>query len=445
MLNFLAYFRLNFEGLNTQKIDWKFILFLLSFVELLVGGGGRIFDFGGFTLRMVLFVATQSVVWISVLRGTYKPASDVLWLFGSFVGVTAFSAGIGYLNQAPLSAIITDIKPLLFWANLLFYAQVVNSWARVQIIKRYIRWSTALMAASYLLFLLIWRLRLIDGWAFYQWVRPTEEFFYRGSLGFFFKGFIFLPIGIFFWQQRSTYSKFFWIFIIYLALLLTFTRGLWLLIFGIHLLYTLLYNYRSLVSWLIVLLMVTSVFSVTSYVKQVKNFDFEGLAVYQKKVQVQVQQQKVALSPMQEKLGGMFSQGFKNRQVSIIGRFVQFEEVAAAISWRSVLIGHGFGQGVPSRPIHMEVSYLEIFHKQGLLGLGLWIGLMVALWRRFYAQVGARLRAIHYQSEAFAFFISATFMFVISFTNPFINSPMGLGMLALALVVLKLPKAAPTS
>lgn len=439
MLSFLAYFRENFNGLYTQKTDWKFVLFLVSFVELMVGGGGRIFDLGGFTLRMVLFVATQSVVWFSILRGSYKPSRDLLWLFGSFVVVTAFSAGIGYLNQSPLSAILTDLKPLLFWANLLFYAQVVRSWEQVEGIKRYIRWTTVLLAASYLLFLLIWRLRLIDGWAFYQWVRPSQEFFYRGSLGFFFKGFIFLPIGIFFWQQRSGYTKFFWIFIIYLALLLTFTRGLWLLIFGIHLLYTLLYNSRSLVSWLLVLLMVSSVFSVTSYVKQVKTYDFEGLEVYQQKAEVK--KPKVALSPLQKKIGGLFSQGFENRQVSMIGRFVQFEEVAAAVSWRSLFIGHGLGQGVPSRPIHMEVSYLEIFHKQGLLGLGLWVGLVVVLWRRFYQQVGARLRNIHYQHPAFAFFISATFMVVISFTNPFINSPMGLGMLALALVVLKLPKA----
>jgi O-antigen ligase len=87
----------------------------------------------------------------------------------------------------------------------------------------------------------------------------------------------------------------------------------------------------------------------------------------------------------------------------------------------------------------MEISYLEIFHKQGILGLSIWAWLFASLWKRFYIRIGRDFKLINYKDETFAFFISAAFMFAISLTNPFINSPMGLGMLAIALICLQIP------
>jgi hypothetical protein len=201
------------------------------------------------------------------------------------------------------------------------------------------------------------------------------------------------------------------------------------------LLYTVFYNSRNLVSWLLLVLMLTSVFSVSMYVGQLANHDFEGLKKYQTVPSV-VAKPQPDLKPWQEKLGNSFSQGFKNRQSSVLDRIVQIGEVVEAVTPRSFFIGHGFGNGVPSRPVHMEISYLEIFHKQGMLGLSVWALLFASLWRRFYRQVGRNLRTVDYKEESFAFFIAAVFMIAISLTNPFINSPMGLGMLGVALVCL---------
>lgn len=422
--------------MKKTTIDWKVVLFVVSLTELLVGGGGRLFEIGPLSLRMYLFGATQTVVWWSILRGSWRPDATIWKLFGALAGLTAFSAAIGWINDAPVKAIFTDVKPLLYWANLLFYAQIINSQERISVVKACFRWSSAAMAVAYLLVLVLWRYGIIYGWGMYVWALPTEELSFRGNLGFFYKGFIFLPIGIFFWLQENTYyRKFIWVFLIYLAMLLTFTRGFWLIIFSIHVLYTIFYNPKNVVSWLAVVLMLTSLFSVGLYVSQVPNQNFPELAAFQENSRETYKRKP--LKDWQRKLGNMFSQGFEDRESSIIDRIIQVGEVVDAASPASILVGNGFGKGTESRQIHMEISYLEIFHKQGLLGLGIWAGLFFVLWKGFYRRMGRSLRQIPFEDDAFVFFMAAAFMFAISFLNPFINAPMGLGMLAIALISLK--------
>ena len=55
-----------------------------------------------------------------------------------------------------------------------------------------------------------------------------------------------------------------------------------------------------------------------------------------------------------------------DRSQSDAGRIAQIKEVISMTSVLSSFIGNGFGIGIPSRPVHMEISYLEIFHKQGI-------------------------------------------------------------------------------
>jgi len=422
--------------LKKTTTDWKVVLFVVSLTELLVGGGGRLFEIGPLTLRMYLFGATQAVVWWSILRGSWRPDATTWKLFGTLAGLTAVSAGIGWFNQAPIGAIFTDVKPLLYWSNLLFYAQIINSRERLELVKACFRWSSALLAVAYLLVLLLWKFNIIYGWGMYLWALPTEELSFRGNLGFFYKGFIFLPIGIFFWlQENSYYRKFIWVFLIYLAMLLTFTRGFWLIIFSIHVLYTIFYNPKNVISWLAIVLMITSLLSVGLYVSQVDNQNFPELAEFQQKSRETYKRKP--LKEWQRKLGNMFSQGFEDRESSIIDRIIQVGEVIDATTPASVFVGNGLGKGTDSRQVHMEISYLEIFHKQGIMGLTVWFGLFYALWRGFYRRMGRSLKQIPFEDDAFVFFMAAAFMFAISFLNPFINAPMGLGMLGIALISLK--------
>ena len=46
----------------------------------------------------------------------------------------------------------------------------------------------------------------------------------------------------------------------------------------------------------------------------------------------------------------------ENREESDSVRLITIDQVFDRITWWSLLIGHGFGQGVPERPAHMEIS-----------------------------------------------------------------------------------------
>ncbi|MCZ6520041.1 MAG: hypothetical protein O6848_00915, partial [Bacteroidetes bacterium] len=110
----------------------------------------------------------------------------------------------------------------------------------------------------------------------------------------------------------------------------------------------------------------------------------------------------------------------------------QIQQVIERISIPSFFIGHGFGMGIPVRKIHMEIAYLEIFHKQGLFGLVFWLILFFVIIHHY------RQAVLNQQgAAALPFFMGALFIFIQSVTNQYINNPIGLTMVLVALAVLK--------
>ena len=119
----------------------------------------------------------------------------------------------------------------------------------------------------------------------------------------------------------------------------------------------------------------------------------------------------------------------ENREESDKVRLITFNEVYDRITWWSLLIGHGFGQGVPERPAHMEVSYMDIFHHQGLMGLAFWAALLYAI-IAYGNRVGEK-----YKEEA-AFYMTVTMMIYIqSCFNPYINNSIGMGIVLLSFAI----------
>ena len=60
-------------------------------------------------------------------------------------------------------------------------------------------------------------------------------------------------------------------------------------------------------------------------------------------------------------------------------RLSTIREVEEDITASSLLWGHGLGIGVPSRPQEMEITFLEIFHKEGLIGVSVWTSLLIGI------------------------------------------------------------------
>jgi hypothetical protein len=112
-------------------------------------------------------------------------------------------------------------------------------------------------------------------------------------------------------------------------------------------------------------------------------------------------------------------------------RYIQMEQVMSSINPISLIVGHGLGVGTEIRPIHMELSFLEIFHKQGLIGIVFWLCIYIHIFIMFFNIKDKRIK-----NQAYPFVLSVVFVILQSTTNPFMNNPIGLTMILITIVVL---------
>ncbi len=406
-------------------------LFGLSLTELILGGGGRWFDWGFLTPRMLLFAACQLTWLISWARGHFQPGSRIFLLTAIPLAGMALAAANGLMNGGPTAAVFADLKPLLFILNLPFYRLILRDpIARLWLVQIF-RWVGLVMACAYLIFWSMWQSDWIDGWAFYQSTESMGEFFFRGNMGFFYKGFIFLPIALFFWQTMKSKWKYIAHTLLYIAILLTFTRAIWLVLLFFPLRAIWLGGGRNRLAWLGLFLMLIGPWLVEVGVVNNRN-EREFLELKGGPYPNQEYLENYPYPEWQMSLSYAFGQGIANRHFSMMERFVQIDEVVQRIGPMSLLFGHGFGLGTPLKPVHMEISYLEIFHKQGLLGLVSWGLLFLALWIQYRRSSGL---LPFERGISSALFHSAFLLFTISFFNPFINSPMGIAVLAMGIAL----------
>jgi glycosyltransferase involved in cell wall biosynthesis len=406
-------------------------LFGLSLTELILGGGGRCFDWGFLTPRMVLFGACQLTWLLSWVRGRFNPGVRI-WVLTLFsLCVLFLSAGIGLFNGAGKTAVFTDIKPLLFILNLPFYTLVLRDPTARAITAHLFRWLGLALAISYLTYWALWQSNLLDGWAFYQGTESTGEFFFRGNMGFFYKGFVFLPVALFFWEITHIRWKRWIQILIYAAILLTFTRAIWLILLFFPLRALWISRGHNRLAWIAIVLMLAGPWLLEKGVVETRGErefpEIKG-ALYPNQDYLD----QYPYPRWQRAIAFAFGQGIENRQYSMMERFVQFDEVVQRIGPSSLFFGHGFGIGTPLKPIHMEISYLEIFHKQGLVGLMMWGLLFVAIWVQFRRST---VMPFVERSLSIALLHAAFLIFALSFFNPFINSPMGLAVLSLSIAL----------
>ncbi|MEQ8304003.1 MAG: hypothetical protein RIB47_11470 [Cyclobacteriaceae bacterium] len=303
------------------------------------------------------------------------------------------SSIIGLVNEAPVSNVLNDVKPLLFiFSGIVFYS-LIDSSKTIKLVTKLLKVSSLILAITYLAVFAGINLGIIPFLPFYNMVQPTEEFFFRGEFAFFYKGFMYLCVGaiFYFWQFKES-SKL-TIFLICAAIVLTFTRGFIVSSASVFVVYFIFIKPKYVRSIVGLGILVLGLFFGWSYVSNSSNID---------------------------------------RGVSDSDRIVQIKEVAERFTIPSAVFGHGFGIGVPFRPEHMEISYLEIFHKQGLLGLLFW--LIIFVYGTYLFKV---TKHKGHSDSAMPFYLSMLFVYIQSFTNPFINNPIGLSMIMISLAVLR--------
>jgi len=383
------------------------LLALILIAELCLGGGGRFTAIGPISLRMVLFGLALATSIILVIREKIIVPGLIWKLSLGFMLMIVVGIIVGCLNGSTFIDWFEDVKPLsYFFAFPFFYLSLEK--LDIPKIEWLIKGSSVFMAIAFITIVVLINAKVIPFLSFYQATLKSGELFYRGEVVFFYKGFLLLGIGAIFhyFEETSKWRSILFSLLIF-AIVLSVTRGLLLslaLTFSIY--FLTIKSYRkagfSFALGFIILFWGSSLILSGS-----KWFDAE-------------QKNKTYAMANPNLLG--------DRNYSDNGRIAQAREVWGEASFSSALVGHGFGRGIPSRPVHMEIAYLEIFHKQGLLGLSFWAFFFGSIFFQYHQAIPS--------SSANAFFFSALFIFIESFTNQYINNPIGMSMLLLSWVSL---------
>jgi len=361
---------------------------LLAIVaELIFFGGGRLIDIGPVTFRMIFFALAQIYVVCAIFKSKIKPYVMGLVLY--FVCSLTFSAVMGLSNNADSELVVTDMKSISYFVMLIFFYITIKNRQTIISVSNTIKTCSFVVATAYLCILIAIFLGYIDYGKLWQLLGSSDEFIISEGR-FFYKGFLYLCIGFVFFSVESS-KKLKVVSILFLVgIIFTFTRGLMLSTAAVYLLYITVFTPLKMKKFIVLSLsMLILVLLASWYI---------------------------------ENLG---DRGDSNNQ-----RIIALKQVKEALTPLSLLFGHGLGIGVEEKPEHMEITYVEIFHKQGAVGLFLWVTVFVSIIYRYIRidNKGDRLIALPYV-------LSTILIYIQTSTNPFLNNPIGMGMVLISLVV----------
>ncbi len=182
------------------------LLFIPIFFELVIGGGGHYLELGPITVRMLLYVIAVllSLVYYSIKK-TIK--TDVFILMFALTTSCLLSGVVGYVNRASIGAILEDFKPLSFIYVLLFFSVVIKRIEDIDKICKIVKIGSLILGGGYILVVLLLFFKQIDFASFYLRQYEIGEVMFRDDTLFFYKGFMYLCVGFFFFLlSKGKYS-----------------------------------------------------------------------------------------------------------------------------------------------------------------------------------------------------------------------------------------------
>lgn len=373
-------------------------LYTLIALELFTGGGGRMLEVGPITVRMVLFSLAMVATAALLLEGRVKREGLILAtaLLVGFFFTHVFALVISVLKGFAYKDIFTDLSPLLYWLIAPFFAMILEREHMVLRTAQLIQFSAVTMAFGYLLVIAALAANKIDFVNFYEWANNSGEIFFRNDSMFFYKGFLYLGIGVIFLTALGGRLRTVWLAFVLVALTLTFTRGFVLstAVSGILLLWTM--GRRR--AFVIALCLVTAAaFVVWVYLPSTDN-------------------------------GFLLDQ----REISNAVRLGDLAYMAKNFDVGALLFGEGFGAYINGR-LNLENSYLTILWKMGPAALVFWL-MPFGLALHYFRQIA---RDFHHYQLACAYFFGVVLVYVQTGTNPYLNNPIGLSFVLMAIFSLR--------
>lgn len=430
------------------------ILLTLFFVELFVGGGGRLIDFGVLSIRQVLFLLLVFTFIFRIIKESayFNKEINTFLRFNTLtIGVYTLlvwfvvSAVIGFINGHPRSIIIMDLFRVSFifaYFPLAYY--ISESRFTKQRIIAILKYSALAVAIFTIMIALLGKTVFSANFLpFYRFMNTimNDDLFFRPSNSVFYKSHLFVLIGLVL-SLNSVLAKRFTkldianILLCSISILWSETRG-FLLAFMLSAIVIIIldakvivdpvngfiqkmqkaWNTKSFLRKVLILLMVTVSVPFLYKHMTLERFD-SGVSSDPAQIPTEVEE-----NPDDPEIN----------DISVNAR-IEFIIDSKDILLNNVtylIFGTGYGMEIAGRVNGIEMTFLDILVEQGLIGLGIWLFLCLLVFYNYY-NVYKREKKL----DPLDISLMAAFMGILMLTNinPFLNNPIGISFFLILLI-----------
>ncbi len=421
----------------------KYFLFVLFF-ELFAGGGGRFIEIGPLSIRQVLFIGILLIFGCrfilnkdsrkELLSYFIKPNTAIFWLSIAMVVWIGASALLGIMNHHGLGMIVTDSLRVIFVILIIpFIYYIDEKRFSVKNLVTVLFWATLVVSLITITITLIGKF-MTDS-QFYYFYKDVNALFpgdlyFRPSRGVFYKSHFLvlftLIIGTIKLMEKQL-TKFQGLVMVLgtVSVILSETRGLYLGYLVGLLTYVLtkivIYfwgnrqslalskknNVRRLII-LVVAIMGTFYFYTNSTISRFSEPGGASQSEYQEEQPVEDVSMNVRLVLFQDSI-----------------RIIKASKVGA-------IVGNGYGTKIGDRITGIEMSFVDIYVEQGLIGTLIW--LLYALLPLYYFFRSFMIRK-KLDNINIGLLGCTLAMILVTNINPFLNGPIGLGFLLPVIVL----------
>ncbi|TWD97414.1 hypothetical protein FB550_11019 [Neobacillus bataviensis] len=433
------------------------ILLTIFFIEVFVGGGGRLIDFGVLSIRQVLFLLLIAVFIVRIIKekaffnkkiNTFLQFNPVTIGVYLLVGWFVVSSIIGVLNGHPLGMIVTDffrVSYFVVYFPLAYY--ISKERFSLQRIITLLKYSALAVALFTIIISLLGKTVFVGAnfKPFYDFLNRvfTGDLFFRPSNSVFYKSHFFVLIGLvialndLFNKSKSKLSIALVIFGS-VSVLWSETRG-FLLAFMLSVFMIIVLDVKVLVDPIKGL--VSKLQKLVHNKQFIKKFTILILVVvavpflYKYMTLERFEVVKPPASNVQPNVEPNQAAEEQEPQVNDISVNNRLEFIIASkdilVHPANLVFGSGYGTEVAGRITGLEMSFLDILVEQGLIGLGIWVFLFFIVYFNYYIayKKGHKLTSLEIS-------LLSAFMGVLLLTNinPFINNPIGISFFIVLLI-----------
>nr|WP_295972279.1 O-antigen ligase family protein [uncultured Bacillus sp.] len=430
------------------------ILLTVFFVEIFIGGGGRLIDFGLVSIRQVLFLLLLGTFIFRIIKekAIFNKEINTFFRFnpvsiGIYVLIAWFcvSSLVGFINGNPLGAIVTDflrVSYIVLFFPLAYY--IAKDRFPLQRIITLLKYSAIVVSIFTITVSILGKtIFAADFYHFWKFMNTimNDDLFFRPSNSVFYKSHFFVLIGIilaFNDLLHKKYSKLNTVLIIVgsISVLWSETRG-FLLAFMVSIIMIILFDIKIIVDPIkgfankCKQLLKTKDFIkrlvISLLVIMVVPFLFENMTLERFGTDV-TQSHKYSDDEKKDKK-------YKEEvdDVSVNKRMEFIEDSIHILSKpANLIIGTGYGSEIAGRITGIEMSFLDILVEQGIIGLAIWGCLFLIVYYNYHVSYkrGQRVSSLDVA-------LLAAFMGVLLLTNinPFINNPIGISFFLVLLII----------